>query len=295
MKYGKYLIVTLPDFRHHFDFKQFYKNRAQFVSDMHPDKVYYWDKKHIAAYHVISDWINSDGCTYRYLPDIVKGALSDILGYNLDSSIVHSHDLSEPVIKLFPNEDLSLPIYNIDEPNQIDLKVHKIVASEESVGVSVVSIGDNKKVELQPGEVVYAVENQSKYVNFLQNFAENERFSAQLIDSNDVLGSILVIENKANHEKTKINNVVSFILTTNSYMCITANHTIDIGNHDNMYREWLIQKDSDAKPISIKQRDNKIIGVLYSDGTLLSSSHSQIFENAVDFYLEENNTINIIS
>ncbi len=39
MKYGKYLIVTLPDFRRHFDFKQFYKNRDQFVSDMHPDKV----------------------------------------------------------------------------------------------------------------------------------------------------------------------------------------------------------------------------------------------------------------
>lgn len=292
MKYGKYLIVTLHDFRRHFDFKQFYKNRTQFIADMHPDKVFYWDKKHVAAYHVISDWIDSVGCTCDVLPNIVKNALSDMLGYKFESPC-GVRDFNEPIIILLPDEDLRLPIYSHSESEKIDLKVHKIIASEESTKVSVVFIGDSKKVELQPGEVVYAVENQSNFITFLQNRAENEFFKAHLIDSNDGLGSILVIENKTTHEKTKINNVISFILTDESYMCITANHVINIGLHPDVYREWLTQKDTDAKPIFLKQKDNKMIGVLYSDGTLMSSTHSQIFENVIEFELEDNNIIKI--
>ena len=52
MKLRNTLIVTLPDFAKHFNFPEFWENRKQFVRDMHPDKVYYWNEalKNAAAY-----------------------------------------------------------------------------------------------------------------------------------------------------------------------------------------------------------------------------------------------------
>lgn len=45
MKLNNTLIVTLPDFARHFNFAEFWEKRIQFVRDMHPQKVYYWNEE----------------------------------------------------------------------------------------------------------------------------------------------------------------------------------------------------------------------------------------------------------
>ena len=58
MKLKNNLIVTLPDFAKHFDYNEFWENRRQFIRDMHPSKVYYWNNELINAYDNIVLWIN---------------------------------------------------------------------------------------------------------------------------------------------------------------------------------------------------------------------------------------------
>lgn len=117
MRYGKYLIVTLPDFRRHFDFRQFLNNKRQFVRDMHPDKVYYWgDTRLLNAYHVISNWISDN----RYIdPDNIPGyiieTLKCLVGDNFSLEDIKNTEtknvkLTNEIILLSPGQELFLPV-----------------------------------------------------------------------------------------------------------------------------------------------------------------------------------------
>lgn len=272
MKYGNYLIVTLLDFRRHFDFTQFFKNKRQFVSDMHPDKVYYWgDGNLIKAYHTISNWIlNDSGIANDNIPAEVLNALQtltdrpiSITGLKADEMI-----LKEDVITLSPGQNVVFPLYeNAEVPEEIDIHLHKIVMSGDSEMPSVVSAG-NESRELHYGDVLFLTECEGKFIDFTPTFEENEFLTGQLIESPDQFGSLLVIADKKNGTKQTINGVVSFILVDNGYIYINERGAlITIDNNVPM----MLLRINELKAVQIKRKENSI-SVLYHNGICKSTT-----------------------
>lgn len=267
MKYDRYLIVTLPDFRRHFDLKLFYKNKDQFVSDMHPDKVYYWDDNElINSYYTIANWIvehPNPSC----IPTEVALALQRLSGKPISSMMslpeqFGDMDLSRSIIALSSGQDVNLPPYTVDNANtDFNIRLHKFFISDNGDIPCSISIGDNTH-EIEYGDVLYATEINGKFIDFTPNRIENELFSAQLIDSPDAFASILVITDKVNGTKQSIDGVVSFILVGYGYIYINENgKLISIGNETPM----LLLRKKELKAIQIKAKQDTI-DVLYSNG-----------------------------
>lgn len=281
MKYGNYLIVTLPDFRRHFDFKQFYENRRQFVSDMHPDKVYYWgDAKLIRAYHTISNWILDDPVLATDdIPADVINALQSLTGKLISLPCLKADEmmLTEDVITLSPGQNVVFPLYEKAEaPEVIDIHLHKIVVSRESEMPCVVSAG-NESRELRHGDVLFVTECDGKFIDFSPTFEENEFLTGQLIDSSGHFGSILVITNKINGTKQTINGVVSFILVDHGYIYINEQgRLITIDNNIPM----VLLRINELRAVQIKSQENSI-AVLYHNGVSKSTSSMTPVQNVI--------------
>lgn len=272
MKYGNYLIVTLPDFRHHFDFKQFYENRRQFVSDMHPDKVYYWgDAKLIRAYHTISNWILDDPVLATDdIPADVINALQSLTGKLISIPCLKADEmmLTEDVITLSPGQNVVFPLYEKAEaPEVIDIHLHKIVVSGESEMPCIVSAG-NESRELRHGDVLFVTECDGKFIDFSPSFEENEFLTGQLIDSSEQFGSILVITDKTDGRKQTINGVVSFILVDKGYIYINERgRLVTIDNDVPM----VLLRINESPAVQIKRKGNSI-AVLYHNGVCKSTT-----------------------
>lgn len=281
MKYGNYLIVTLPDFRRHFDFKEFYNSRRQFVSDMHPDKVFYWeDAKLIAAYHTISNWILNDiGLATDDIPTDVINALQSLTGKPISISSLKADKiaLTEDIITLRPGQNVAFPVYEKSEvPDEIDIRLHKLVVSGESEMPSVVTAG-KKSREISHGDVMYVTECDGKFVDFISNFEENEFLTGQLIDSPDSSASILVITDKTNGTKQTINGVVSFILVDNGYIYINERgRLVTIDNNIPI----VLLRLNELQAIQIKSKENSI-AVLYHNGVSKSTSSMSPVKNVI--------------
>lgn len=281
MKYGNYLIVTLPDFRRHFDFKQFYENRRQFISDMHPDKVYYWgDAKLISAYHTISNWILDDPvlATDDIQADVIN-ALQSLTGKLISLPCLKADEmtLTEDVITLRPGQNVVFPLYEKAEaPEVIDIHLHKIVVSGESEMPCIVSAG-NESRELRHGDVLFVTECDGKFIDFSPSFEENEFLTGQLIDSSDQFGSILVITDKINGTKQTINGVISFILVDNGYIYINEQgRLITIDNNIPM----VLLRINELRAVQIKSQENSI-AVLYHNGVSKSTSSMTPVQNVI--------------
>lgn len=298
MKFGKYLIVSLPDFRRHFDFMQFYKNRHQFVRDMHPDKVYYWDANLINAYKVIANWIkSSDNPLSEEMPKGVANAFMALTGKTDISNIVENSkgdnlSLSEEVIKLSPDQDVSLPVYKPSESNaKINIKLHKIVAHEETTALSTIYIGRQHR-ELSAGEIVYVTESSGGFIEFLPNQLENEFFRAELIDIPNQLDSILEIEDKKSGNTSRIMNILGFALTEFGCISINSDYELDYGGMGNKIPLYMLEDENlEIYPIEIKSEDRTSIGVLYNDGSLRTTISDTKQEGVFTFVLDERNII----
>lgn len=281
MKYGNYLIVTLPDFRRHFDFNTFYRNRYQFVTDMHPDKVYYWgNDKLIRAYDTLSNWILNDfGQEINDIPADVINALQSLTGKLISIPSLKADEmmLTEDVITLSPGQNVVFPLYEKAEAQEvIDIHLHKIVVSGESEMPCIVSAG-NESRELRHGDVLFVTECDGKFIDFSPSFEENEFLTGQLIDSSDQFGSILVITDKINGTKQTINGVVSFILVDNGYIYINEQgRLITIDNNIPM----VLLRINELGAVQIKSKEN-FIAVLYHNGVSKSTSSMTPVQNVI--------------
>lgn len=274
MRYGKYLIVTLPDFRRHFDFRQFLNNRRQFVRDMHPDKVYYWgDTRLLNAYHVISNWISGN---HHIGPDNIPGYIIEnlkcLVGDNFSLEDIKNTEtknvkLTDDIILLIPGQELSLPVYdNSYQPEDLIINLHKIAVTEGDTAPSIVRIGESSR-ELLTGDALYVTECGGNFIDFTPNHAENEYLTGQLIDSPGHLGSLLVITDKFNGIKQSINGVISFILVDHGYIYINeSGRPISIEN----YVPMTLLRMEGKQAIQIKS-EKGTIRVLYREGICRST------------------------
>lgn len=283
MKYGNYLIVTLPDFRRHFDFNTFYRNRYQFVTDMHPDKVYYWDNaKLVSAYYIVSDWLlNNNDIVNEDIPQDVIDALQSLTGKTLSVPGFRTNkiDLSEEIIALTPGpgQNYSLPVFDCAKrPDKIDIHLHKLVVSEESEIPCIISAGEQTR-EMHFGDVLYVTECDGKFLDFSSNFEETEFLTGQLIDSPGSKGSILVITDKANGIKQHISGVIDFILVDKGYIYINERgQLVTIDNNVPM----VLLRINKSRAVQIKSKENSI-AVLYHNGLCKSTTSMTPVQNVI--------------
>ena len=268
MKFGRYLIVSLPDFRRHFSWNEFYRNRSRFAEDMHPGKVFYWSPALVEAYHSICEWIDSPARQ----PSEVLPALNILLGTNakIEASAPEcNYDFNNPVILINRNSDISLPKSDDNDTEEtFTIKLHKLVASRDSDRASVVTIGGDTVAELAPGEIAYATEINGKFIELLPSCLENEFSSAILIDCPGSFTSMLIITDKRSGIKQTVDNVVSFALVDRGYIYITE--IGDLVSIDNATPMFCI-RDNDLKPVQVANRSG-IVTIQYDNGICKSTN-----------------------
>lgn len=285
MKLGKYLIVTLTDFRRHYDFKLFYQNREEFVRDMHPDRIYYWDNKLIEAYQQICRWIkSSNNPDIRRIPETVISALKYYVGKKdiISETPTYKVDLTNEIIILPPDCDIELPAFDSNQvTDNIHIKLHKLIANKDSVGYSYVRIGDYESFKLEPEEIVYVTECNNLFIQFQPNKFSNEKLHAKLIDKDGSFGSILVIENLITKEFKSYDNILSFtIINGNEPLTINTDYMCNFDDFCfNMKIESLLERNFNIKPIMVVKSSNPIseelVAVLHDNGLMRTSDSKQ--------------------
>jgi len=282
MRYGKYLIVTLPDFRRHFDFRQFLKNRREFVRDMHPDKVYYWgDSRLMDAYHVISRWIVSNP---RIDSDNIPGYILETLKYLVGkdfraeatgNSQMRNVNFADDIINLSAGQDLLLPVYD-DFPNEDKpaINLHRIaVEGEDDDASSVVRIGEEWR-EVHCGDALYVTECGGRFIDFSSNHAENEFLTGRLIEIPGRFGSLLVIADKAGVSKLEIDGVLGFVLSGKGYIYVNeSGKLISIDNDIPM----MLLRMKELQAVQIKS-EPETVKVLYSNGVCRASDSPDVID-----------------
>ena len=155
MKLKNNLIVTLPDFAKHFDYNEFWENRRQFIRDMHPSKVYYWNNELINAYDNIVLWINGGE---RAEESIIKNgihALEILISRPIGKDEIEDHknlpDLSSQIIRVQAGTRLDLPSYTNETFDSINLRYHKIEVYGNSNKPAVITIGTKDNITLYGG------------------------------------------------------------------------------------------------------------------------------------------------
>lgn len=176
------IILTLVDFRREFSLEGFWHARKQFVRDMHPDKVYYWNNEDKKAYDEVSKWIESESF------DTVQRAsglkfLSTLAGQNISDSdfakMLGIVDYTQDIIEV-RNADLKLPGKHMTEEEAIAYsqavkkkeRLHKIEVSDGGEVSVNIFIGGCEVCVLPYGECVYVTEIDGCFLRVLPSKIE---------------------------------------------------------------------------------------------------------------------------
>lgn len=184
MKFGNYIILTLVDFRRHFDLDIFWHNCQQFVRDFSPEKVMYANEAEERAYGELKALITENKVAKENLTDFSQ-YLSCLAGPN---HIISESDLmrtiygsdytaqiirmERPVINLpgrIKTQDEAMSYSRVTGKPEI---LHKIEAggelAEEDDQYKIYINGILIK-ELEPGQAVYVTEIDGAFLRALPN------------------------------------------------------------------------------------------------------------------------------
>lgn len=285
MKLQDSLIVTLPDFAKHFDYAEFWENRAQFVRDMHPSKVYYWDEELKGAYEAVADWIRqSAGDNASSVSDAVGiRALELLIGRKIDESEVNRAvgkvDLTAPIIRVQAGSTLALPGYEKDiASGEIHLCYHKIEVCGHSEKSAVIKIGESVSQELHAGDFIYVTETNGLFIEFLPVYLHNEIYNMNLTAQEGVFAPTLQVRALFSGRQMTYEKVVSFALTEDGYIFINPSNKPVIMSNRIAAMRFMLEHDGDA--FYVKARGSDVV-VLYKDGTLRSTKEFDVADKVV--------------
>lgn len=287
MKLNNHLIVTLPDFVKHFSFTDFWENRFQFVRDMHPDKVYYWDEELKEAYFNVARWINQDKNADKTVKDRGINALEKILEGKLDRDsvcIYDSVDFTSQIIRVMSGQTLTLPEYtgSIAESYTL-LRLHKIEVYGRPAQSSKIKIGNKECLTLQTGDFVYVTEVDNCFIEFLPNHLQNEIYDLSLVSQDGDFFSTLVVHNLFSASRLTFKDVTSFALTNDGYIYVDANKKPIIMS--NSVPKFMLKYEGEA--FYVKANNNNAL-VLYNNGILRStidmSAITKVISASIDRY-----------
>lgn len=301
MKLKNHLIVTLPDFVRYFDFTEFWLNRRQFIRDMNPDKVYYYDEKLVQAFNAVKLWIEQDDdADNEAIIQEGIAALSLLADQEMDVTDLKKTkgddvDLSQDVITIQAGQTLSLPKLEDQRQEPINLRLHKIEVQGKSSNPAKILIGGQVVGTLREDEAVYVSEMNGGCIELLPNRLRNETWELSLLNrEREFLSSLIVRNLEMGTQYSLIDCVTSFALLEDGFIYVDKNRRpVSKSKIYKVIKPKLVLKD---KPVLYVKSDNDYRALmLYADGELRSSvepvSTSGVFTATIADIENENNTI----
>lgn len=183
MKIDGVIILTLTDFRRHFNFPSFWNSRLSFVRDLGPNSIFYSDKKDEERYIEIVKWIKAehDGISTDELRKNGLKALSIYAGCNVTEKdykkAVGMLDFSSDIITVSGDDKISLPgtaIAEDDIPEYVRSKgkkekLHKIEIEGDEDRVITIFIGGTEVAHVKSMECLYVTEIDGEFIRALPN------------------------------------------------------------------------------------------------------------------------------
>lgn len=271
MKLKNNLIVTLPDFAKHFDYNEFWENRRQFIRDMHPSKVYYWNNELLNAYDNIVLWINGGESVEESI--IKKGihALEILINRPIGQGEIEDHnslpDLSSQIIRVQAGTRLDLPSYSNETFDTINLRYHKLEVYGISNKPAVITIGTDS-ITLYATEFAYVTEVENLFIEFLPTRIQNNIYDLSLISEEGNFFSLLNVRTIFSGKQTAYKGVISFAVTDDGYIYIDTHGKPRIMSNRIIPLKFISRHNEEA--FYVKAKGNEAM-ILYKDGILKST------------------------
>lgn len=282
MKLKNNLIVTLPDFAKHFDYNEFWENRRQFIRDMHPSKVYYWNNEQRNAYDNIVLWINGGESAEDSIIKNGIRALEILICRPIGKDEIEDHkslpDLSNQIIRVQAGTRLDLPSYANETFDNIKLRYHKIEVHGQSDKPAVITIGIRDRITLYATEFVYVTEVEDLFIEFLPTHLQNSVYNLSLVSEEGNFFSSLNGRSLFSAEPISFKDVISFALTDDGYIFIDSHGKPIIMSNSIYQLKYMLKYNGNA--FYVKANENHAV-ILYQDGTLKSTSGNIITNKVV--------------
>lgn len=268
---NNHLIVTIPDFIRNFSFNEFWINRKQFIRDMHPDKMFYWDDSMKDAFFNIKNWIEHEENLDSSLRDCGLSALSILLNGDLDLSKVsitkgNNINVSSDIIILEPGQNIDFPGFKGRKSSNSRLNLRKLEIHGKSSSPAKLSISGSFVRNLSVGEVAYITELDGYCIEILPNYFRNNSFELNLISQDGAYYSTLLVQDLKSGIKKMIDGVVSFALVQSGYIYIDKNFKpIYMASE---VPKFMLKHNDEA--LYVKAKKDAVL-ILYKDGTLRST------------------------
>ena len=273
MKLKNNLIVTLPDFAKHFDYNEFWENRRQFIRDMHPSKVYYWNNEQRNAYDNIVLWINGGESAEDSIIKNGIRALEILISRPIGKDEIEDHkslpDLSNQIIRVQAGTKLDLPSYTNETFDSINLSYHKIEVYGNSNKPAVITIGTKDSITLYATEFTYVTEVENLFIEFLPTHIQNNLYDLNLIPEEGNFFSSLNVKSPFSGRPTSYKDIISFAVTDDGYIFIDSYGKPIIMSKQIMQQKLKFGNNKEA--FYVKAKGTEVV-ILYKDGTIISTS-----------------------
>lgn len=273
MKLKNNLIVTLPDFAKHFDYNEFWENRRQFIRDMHPSKVYYWNNEQRNAYDNIVLWINGGESAEDLIIKNGIRALEILISRPIGKDEIEDHkslpDLSSQIIRVQAGTRLDLPFYTNETFDSINLRYHKIEVYGNSNKPAIITIGSKDSITLYATEFTYVTEVENLFIEFLPTHIQNNIYDLSLVSEEGNFFSSLNVRNLFSVKQISYKDVISFALTDDGYIFIDSQGKSIIMSNSINQLKFMLKYNGNA--FNVKANENHTV-ILYQDGTLKSTT-----------------------
>jgi len=282
MKLRNNLIVTLPDFAKYFDYNEFWENRRQFVRDMHPSKVYYWNNELIKAYEDIVLWVNGGENVEETIIKSGISALETLINRSIGKDEIegckNQPDLSSPIIRVQAGTILELPHYTNETFDVINLRHHKIEVYGHSKKPAIIKIGSKVSITLYATEFIYVTEVENLFIEFLPTNIQNNIYDLSLVSEEGIFFSTLNVKTPFSGKLTSYKGVISFAVTDDGYIFIDSHGKLIImSNKINVFK-FILKHDNEA--FYVKAKGTQAV-ILYKDGTVKSTSCGNTINKAI--------------
>lgn len=282
MKLRNNLIVTLPDFAKYFDYNEFWENRRQFVRDMHPSKVYYWNNELIKAYEDIVLWVNGGENVEETIFKSGISALEVLINRPISKEELEDYssqpDLSSPIIRVQAGTILELPHYTNETFDVINLRHHKIEVYGHSNKPAIIKIGSKVTKTLYATEFIYVTGVENLFVEFLPTSIQNNIYDLSLVSEEGVFFSTLNIKTPFSEKLTSYKGVISFAVTDDGFIFIDSQGKPIIMSNSINELNFMLRYNERA--FYVKAKGTQAV-ILYEDGTVKSTSCSNTINKAI--------------
>jgi len=276
MKLQNHLITTIPEFVKYFNYSEFWLNRTQFVRDMSPSKVYYWEDGLKESYDNIKKWIETEAPVPAEVQKKGIESLEYILGTKIEMSDTQLSsscvDFSKSIIRVEAGQIISLPNYKGGTVSPFTINIHKVEFSGHPNRKSQLFLGDNKVGEFFGGDFIYVTEVAGACIEILPTFRKYQDKEYQLISREGEFYSTLEVRDCQENSFYKYDNVISFAEIYGRLIYIdSAGIPFFLAELPAFIKDYLCEGDNEA--VYVKTH-NKSLLFLYRNGEVRSTNES---------------------